>query len=122
MQLELLTERHKKYIERVLGMSSEKFIELCNRDDGDEEFDALLDELTWKECDAAEELEKNGEYSDDGKCAIELVDIICGPYDSIEDSDVEGESSEEDSADETPDDGIGLLRDFILSKRKDQGN
>jgi len=79
MQLGKIKPDHLDYLKRTFHMDEVHFFALC-RDDGPE-LEELLDALTWKECDAAEELARNGAYSADGLCAIELIDIICGPYD-----------------------------------------
>ena len=82
MQLEKMTRKHYDYVKRQFGIDEER----------GKRFDELIDELTWKECDASDELAEKGEYSEDSVCAIELVDIICGPYDPEEIN----EGSEED--------------------------
>jgi len=79
MQLNLMTQKHYDYLKRQFDIDAETFNAICE-EDGDR-LDNLLDELTWKECDASDEYSKNGKYSEDSLCAIELVDIICGPYD-----------------------------------------
>lgn len=87
MQLNLMTGRHYDYLKRQFDMDAETFDSVC--EEGGTRLDDLVDELTWKECDAAYELEEKGKYSKDSICAIELVDIICGPYDPEE---INGES------------------------------
>lgn len=78
MQLNLMTEKHIKYLKDNFDIDEKRFASICK--EGGEELAKLLDDLTWKECDAADEYDKTGEYSEDGLCAIELIDIICGPY------------------------------------------
>lgn len=78
MQLNLMTEKHVKYLKENFDIDEKRFVSICEEDG--EELAKLLDDLTWKECDAADEYNKTGEYSEDGLCAIELIDIICGPY------------------------------------------
>lgn len=90
MQLEKMTEKHFKYLQTEFGVDRKAFAAIC--EENGEALSKLIDDLTWKECDAAEEFEKNGEYSEQGKCAIELIDILCGPYDPVE---INGEDSEE---------------------------
>ena len=92
MQLEKMTGKHYQYLRKQFGISEDEFNAICK--DNGKALDSLLDDLTWKECDAAEEYEKNGKYSEDGQCAIDLVDIICGPYDPEE---INGNDSEDDS-------------------------
>ena len=82
MQIEKAKKKHYDYLEKTFGVSEENFKKMCEEDS--KELSDLLDELTWKECDAAEEFEEKGKYSEDGLCAIELVDIICGPYSNEE--------------------------------------
>lgn len=79
MQLDKMTKKHYDYLKRQFDMDAETFNAICEENGA--RLDSLLDELTWKECDAAYELEEEGEYSEDSICAIELIDIICGPYD-----------------------------------------
>lgn len=79
MQLDQVTKKHYDYLKRQFDMDAETFNVIC--DENGTRLDSLLDELTWKECDASDEFEEKGEYSEDSICAIELVDIICGPYD-----------------------------------------
>ena len=95
MQLEKMTEKHYQYLQAEFGVDRNAFAAIC--EENGEALDKLIDDLTWKECDAAEEFEKNGEYSERGKCAIELIDILCGPYDPVE---INGEDSEELSGSE----------------------
>ncbi len=82
MQRELLTKKHIRFLKEQFDLTEDQFAELCERDFDDPDFRAFFDELTWKECDASDEYKKNGEYSENGLCAIELINIICGPYDS----------------------------------------
>lgn len=79
MQLNLLEKKHLIYLEKEFGISEKRFKEICR--DNDEDLDKLIDELLWRECDAAEEFHKTNKYTEDGLCAIQLIDIICGPYD-----------------------------------------
>ena len=90
MQLEKMTRKHYDYVKRQFGIDAETFNAIC--EERGKRFDELIDELTWKECDASDELAEKGEYSEDSVCAIELVDIICGQYDPEEIN----EGSEED--------------------------
>ena len=87
MQIEKAKKKHFEYLERTFGISEERFRKMC--EENGKELDELFDELTWKECDAAYELEEKGEYSKDGRCAIELIDIICGPYSDDDEEDEE---------------------------------
>ena len=82
MQLNLIEPKHLAFLKENFDIEQERFEEICN-EDGDE-LDELVDELLWKECDAAEEYERTGKYTEEGLCAIELIDIICGPYDEEE--------------------------------------
>ena len=82
MQLDKMTAKHYQYLLKQFGMDADTFRKAC-AENGDV-IDALLEKLIVKECDAADEYEKNGKYSEDGLCAVELVDIICGPYDPVE--------------------------------------
>jgi len=82
MQLELMKDKHRKFLKDKFDLTEEQFIAVCD-EDGDA-FDKLFDDLTWLECDAADEFQETGEYSEEGQCAIDLIDIICGPYDEHE--------------------------------------
>lgn len=80
MQKELIDERHIHFLKNELGLDIEAFLSMAQDD-----LNALIDDkLLWMECDAAEELDRDGQYSEKGQCAIELIDIICGPYDPDE--------------------------------------
>lgn len=79
MQLNLMTQKHYDYLKKQFDIDADTFNAICK--EGGEGLEKLLDELTWKECDASYEYEEKGKYSEDSLCAIELIDIICGPYD-----------------------------------------
>ena len=82
MQLELMTDRLRKYLKENFGMTEDHFVELCGHDvDEDPELHQLLHDLSMKECDDSDWEKEHGEYPKDGGCATELIDIICGPYD-----------------------------------------
>lgn len=80
MQIKKMQDKHYEYLEEQFGIDKDRFEEICDEDG--EELENLIDELTWKECDAVDELDELGHYTELGMCAIELIDIICGPYDT----------------------------------------
>ena len=82
MQIALLEDRHRRFLQENYGIDEERLIAIC--EERAQEYDELVDDLMWKECDAADEKERTGDYSEAGLCAVELIDIICGPYDEEE--------------------------------------
>lgn len=86
MQIDLLKEKHVEFLQNRFGISRDVFISICE-DDDEERFDKLLDDLTWLECDASEEKGDYDNYTEEDYLVSELIDIMCGPYDDIEQSD-----------------------------------
>lgn len=98
MQLEKMEKKHYEFLEKELGMSEEAFnAAVGNPDSG--EFDELVDELTWIECDEVEASD-SGDYSERGQLVSELIDILCGPYDpdTINEAGADIEAEEDFSA------------------------
>lgn len=88
MQRELFTDRHREFLKENYGITEEQFFELCKHDvDEDPLLKDLLDDLAMKECDDSDLEKERGETSTDTGCATELIDIICGPYDPVDEED-----------------------------------
>lgn len=84
MQRELVTEKHDKWIEEVLGVTFDDVEGMT-----EEELDNLVDKLADMEADAVTS------KSEDVDVICEVVDIICGPYDEEEINSATEKSSSE---------------------------
>ncbi len=88
VQRELMTDRLRKYLKDNYDLTEEQLLEICDREDGDPRFDSLVDDLSMKECDDSDKEKELGRYPDGGGCATELIDIIFGPYEPLDDEEI----------------------------------
>lgn len=75
-----LEKRYNSFIENKLGMTESAFRTICDNENSIE-FDNLLDVLANMECDVFLAHNGNERLSDEEKCAGDLIDLMCGPYD-----------------------------------------
>lgn len=73
-----MKKKHYEFLKMEFKIDKDKFLKMYNEDG--EELDELINELMFKECDAAEEEMETGIYPDYGNIAGDIIDYICGPY------------------------------------------
>ena len=79
MQIDLLTQKHEKFLSDIVGISPDEFKAMSY-----DELDALVDDVLIElECDGAEE-GASDESRENTSLAADIIDIIYGPYDGAE--------------------------------------
>ncbi len=78
--IDKLERRYISFIENQLGMTESAFRKICEDKDSDE-YDDLPDVLAHREGDVFLAHDGNESLSDEDKCAGDLIDLLCGPYD-----------------------------------------